>query len=60
MRLRFRNQCNISSTKVNETLKTMDFDAILNRKLTTLFSSETIRAQAIVILETYGTEKHEQ
>lgn len=43
-----------------ETLKTMDLDAILNRKLTALFPSETIRAQAIVILETYGTEKHEQ
>jgi len=43
-----------------EQLRTMNLDAILNRKLTTLFPNEAIRAQVVVILETYGTEKHEQ
>jgi len=38
----------------------MKLDSILDRKLTALFPEKSIRSQVIELLNTYGTEKHEQ
>lgn len=38
----------------------MDLDAILDRKLKSLFSDSAIREEVISILNSYGVEKYEQ
>ncbi len=38
----------------------MDFEAILNRKINSLFPDITIQQEVIQTLNTYGVEKYEQ
>ena len=38
----------------------MNEEKILSRKLTTLFQDDLVRAEAVALLEAYGTESYEQ